>query len=297
MGFFVVDATDWELAGDENEGATPHDWLRSSSDGEMYLWKPAADGRLQRREHLAEKLVSHLAVLFGVPAATVRLATREGTVGCLSRDLQPRKTERRSGAQLLRALDPSFRPDDRTAEAYTIENIARVLEGVGPPHDAGDTFRDFTAFEVFAGYLVFDALVLNRDRHAANWAVWQPRDGGRSQLSALFDNASSLALSMSEDKAGRRLAGAGVAEYTRREDHARRFTSSGSGNLRLIEVARAALGRCRADVRAHWTGRVAAVQRKDVVQLVDAVDELSDVMRTLVVEVVMCTQERWLHEL
>lgn len=76
MTFIVLNASDWEIAGHEQEGATEHPWLRHLDENELYLWKPARGRREIRREHWAEKIASELAGDLGLPCATIRLAVR-----------------------------------------------------------------------------------------------------------------------------------------------------------------------------------------------------------------------------
>jgi len=83
---------------------------------------------------------------------------------------------------------------------HTLQNIQAVLEGVGaPPGFEGP--ESLTAFDVFCGYLVLDALIANRDRHEENWAVLTPQlYPGQPRLSPSFDHASSLGYNLLDSK-------------------------------------------------------------------------------------------------
>lgn len=293
--FQVLNATGWENAGTENEGATEHPWLRHPVSGDLYLWKPARGRRRERREHWAEKIASELARHLGVPCAQVELAEQEADVGCLSRDLQGHGHELHSGAVLLGAIDPGFDPRERRHEAYTVDNISAVLAGVEAPRgDPGPPVPDgFGAFDVFAGYLLLDALLLNRDRHAGNWSILRRKDGSEpDRLCPLYDNASSLALSMSDSSRSKRLASKGVEAYARREDHARAFARLDGPEPRLLEVARLALLRCSASARDYWTGQIIGVKPADLSAILDAVPEMSEPLRTFTVELVEVNRKR-----
>jgi len=39
MVFWLVEASDWVIAGIETEGLTPHPWLRDPGTGELWLCK------------------------------------------------------------------------------------------------------------------------------------------------------------------------------------------------------------------------------------------------------------------
>lgn len=293
--FPVVDASGWELAGLEQRGATEHLWLRNPEDGELYLWKPSTGRRAERREHWAEKIGSEVARLVGVPCAQVELAEREGIVGCLSRNLQGHGYQLYPGALLLAELDPGFRPDIRGHEAYTVENTAHVLRDVQAPRNAGPQAlpAEMGGFDVFAGYLVFDALVLNRDRHAANWSVLRRRDGSEpDRLCPLYDNASSLALSLGDASRRKRLDSRGVAAYAARESAARPFARPDGVVRTLYEVSAAALNLCSPHARSHWLTRVGDLSAADVGLILDAVPGMSELVRTFTTELIDCTRRR-----
>lgn len=293
--FPVLDASSWEPWGIEHRGVTQHLWLRHPDEGALYLWKPAVGRRLQRREHWAEKLASELAVLVGVPCAHVELAELDGTAGCLSRNLLDEAEEIHAGSLFLAEIDPTFDPSTKGHEAYTVTNVARVLTDVEAPRAtvAPPLPSDTDGFDVFAGYLVFDALVLNRDRHAANWSVLRQRDGnGPDRLCPLYDNASALALSLSEKNMANRYASRGIPSYAARECLARPFARRNGRAPSVYEVADQALELCAPAVREHWRARVAALREADVARLVSAVPGMSEVVRTFTVELVMCTRRR-----
>ncbi|HWH28955.1 MAG TPA: HipA domain-containing protein [Mycobacteriales bacterium] len=293
MPFPVVDVSAWELAGVEVVGRTEHPWLKEVSSGELYLWKPASGTRFDRREHLAEKIASELAQLVGVPCARVELAVRDGVLGCVSRNVQPSGWERRFGEDLLLNLDPGFRATDKRHVTYSVSNVRTVLQGVAPPHGVPDDDRALrTGFDVFTGFLVFDALVLNRDRHAKNWATLRHRRTGAERLCALYDNASSLGLSLSEARAERIVGGKGADPYVQRECWARSFAQRDGRDSTLFEIATDALDGCSPRARQHWLERVAAVDSGAVSNVLGAVPGLSEPLRTLIPMLVSSAQRR-----
>lgn len=283
MTYAVLDVSAWELAGHEVVGLTEHPWLRDPATEQLHLWKPVAAKRLQRREHVAEKIAAELARAVGVPCAPVELGVRDGVLGCLSRNVQPHGWDRQFGADLLLNIDPHFRATVKRHPAYTVPNVLTVLADIGPPREPpidDSVLQD--AFDVFTGYLVFDALVLNRDRHAKNWAVLRPRQGGSARLCAMYDNASSLGLALSDDRARRIVGGQGADAYVRREGRARAFAQRANRDSTLREVAADALQLCSPAAKTYWLERVAAVDHSLVEVAVTGVPELSEPLRTLV---------------
>lgn len=163
-----------------------------------------------------------MALLLELPCAQIELAVRRGAAGCLSRNVLESGRELYPGAYLLADLDPSFDPRVKGHPAYTVENVAQVLRSVEAPPTVSP--KGLSGFDLFTGYLVFDALVLNRDRHAANWAVLRRRDGSEpDHLCPLYDNASSFGMAQAASTMARRLESRGVDAYVAREGAARPF--------------------------------------------------------------------------
>lgn len=294
MGFPVDDVTDWAASGLEQRGATEHLWLTDPRDGEPWLWKPATGRRLERREHWAEKVASEVALLLELPCARIELAVRKEAAGCLSRNVLESGRELYPGAYLLADLDPSFDPRVKGHPAYTVENVAQVLRSVQAPPTVLP--KGSSGFDLFTGYLVFDALVLNRDRHAANWAVLRRRDGSEpDRLCPLYDNASSLGMAQAASTMARRLASRGVDAYVAREGAARPFARPQGVPPTLFDVAGQALALCSPAAKAHWLAKVQSLQESDVRTLVAGVPGMSEVVRTFTVRVVASARERIVH--
>lgn len=69
-GWFRIDVSDWELAGEEPQGLQRHPWLRHDSRKRPWLYKVAGP-HLDRplMNDVVEKLASEIASAVGVPAA------------------------------------------------------------------------------------------------------------------------------------------------------------------------------------------------------------------------------------
>lgn len=135
---------------------------------------------LIRGEDWAEKISYEMAKLIELPAAETELATviqlrtDERVYGSMSRDMRPRSWAWTPGAALLAERDDEF--DAKSCRGHTITAIREALEGLRGP--VSTPYDDWSAFDVFAGYLVLDAWIANTDRHAHNWGVLQdPRTG------------------------------------------------------------------------------------------------------------------------
>lgn len=101
---------------------------------------------------------------------------------------------------LLGGLVDDYNPEDRGHSAYNVFNVRRALDGFGPPPNSVAT-AGLDAFDVFVGYLLFDALIANTDRHDRNWAVLVPPPGhdARFALCGSYDHASSLGFNLTDE--------------------------------------------------------------------------------------------------
>lgn len=163
-----IDASDWELAGEEPQGLQKHPWLRHESRKRPWLFK-AVESNLDRSltDDIAEKLASEIASALGVPAAPVDLVSRAESTGCLVETLRPSGWVLQAGQVLLGGVVNDYNPEDRGRSGYNVANVRRALEHFGPPPNSTTTAK-LDAFEVFTGYLLFDALIANTDRHDRN---------------------------------------------------------------------------------------------------------------------------------
>jgi len=138
---------------------------------------------------------------------------------------------------------------------HSLDNVHEVLTDLRPPPDA-PAVSGMSAYDVFCGYLVLDALVANSDRHDHNWAVFLPPtlQDERPALAASYDHANSLGFNLRDERRDRfvaegtvsRFAGRGVA---RRFEHAPPPTSIKT----LVGLPRRALLRATADKLGRGT--------------------------------------------
>lgn len=252
----VIDVSGWPDAMDEPLGTKPKQWLRHPADDQLWLWKKAtwhrgpAGVRLRRGDDWAEKVASVVGGMLDVPVATVELATRHGDAGVISRSVLSDGQELAHGNELLAGFTGVVR-DPRDRHDHTIEVIAQVLDGVGPP--PGKTAGK--AMDWFAGYLILDALISNTDRHQENWAVID--DGGERWLSPSFDHASSLGFQLTDAERDERLT---TSDHQRTvAAYANRAKSKFEGEIHPRDAALDAFRRVWPTFREHWREAVASL--------------------------------------
>lgn len=174
--FAVHDVSGWDIVADETSGVEEKSWLQEPDSSVRWLFKAVTiKGDHIHGEDWSEKIVSHLAVLLGIPCARIELAVFRGQTGCISADLRPKSHELQHGQVLLQVCGvPGYVPGKgKVHPGHTLENIQAGLSGALPPPGCQIPF-DATAYDFFAGYVLLDAWVANRDRHDNNWAVLRP---------------------------------------------------------------------------------------------------------------------------
>jgi hypothetical protein len=140
----------------------------------------------------------------------VQLARYGGRWGTVSRDFTHDGTYALvHGNELLGELTSAYPTILRfRVKEHTLGAIFQVLgtSAMGFPEGVAVRLPPPSAFALFAGYLLLDAVIGNTDRHHENWGVLlvgsRPRE---TILAPTYDHASSLGRELSDDKRSARL--------------------------------------------------------------------------------------------
>jgi hypothetical protein len=295
--FPVTDVTDWVIVEEETSGATPKLWLAEpGTDPEVHWLFKAVTVKDEHvhGEDWAEKAASHLGAFLLLPCATVELARWNAFDGCISRNLRPRSCQMQPGRTLLeRNSAPGYvhRSKGKEHPGHTLRNIRAVLTGALPPPDSALPF-DGSAFDVFAGYVFFDAWIANQDRHDNNWSVLIPGTStpGPTRLSGSYDHGSSLGFSMRDAKCEEMLAMEGSVERWCARGRALRM----EGRPTLMDGAREALELASPEARAHWLEQLQRVRDADVRRVIDRIPRMSDAQRSFAARLLEVNRRRLL---
>lgn len=296
----VVDLAEWTRGESEPGGDEEKRWFtapETSRHAGHWLFKPRRVKTLElskerqrlgdvpdvlvRGEDWAEKISYEIAKLMSVPAAetklatVVRLRTPERLYGSMSRDMRPRAWAWTPGAALLAEQDDEF--DAKSCRGHTISAVRDALDGLRGP--VGTEYADWSAFDVFAGYLVLDAWIANTDRHAHNWGVLQDPRTGDVCLGPSFDHGSALASGDEDRVRGQRTQHGTVVQWC---EHGRTKRFNGGEAINLVEVAADALSVCGEAARRHWTAQITDVDLGLCFDVVAATPNLSDPTRSFV---------------
>jgi hypothetical protein len=178
------------------------------ADGNLWLFKYNRPGH---GDDWSEKIACEIAGILGLPHAYVELATFEGNRGVVSRNFTERgRFPLIHGNELLaNIINPRYpKGQKRKVTEHTVQSVRHILDGAWiTPRVLDDAsaalakeYADIAgianASDLFAGYLMLDALIGNTDRHHENWAIIQV--GRQYCLAPTFDHASCLGFNLSD---------------------------------------------------------------------------------------------------
>jgi hypothetical protein len=197
----VHDVSTWTRFGNETMGTKAKFWCLDDQ-ARRWLFKFARPGT---GENWSEKIAAEVGLTLGVPCAHVELAECEGRPGSLTQSFV---TEGSGplvhGNELLQQRDATYPLVQLYGVSkHTVDAVLGLLATIAAP-TSGDA-RLVSAADVFLGYLLLDAVVMNCDRHHENWGVLQ-LPGNLRGLAPSYDHASSLGRELSDEQRLARLA-------------------------------------------------------------------------------------------
>lgn len=182
----------------EQLGTKSKFWYFDNKD--EYLFKSINSGNgIRFGEDWAEKIACELAELLGLPHAHYELAQYNGTRGVITKNfISERGEQLMLGNELLEVYvsskDGSNPNIQYISDVYEIMNTSIVNKPIG--------FRSLkdikTASDFFVGYLMFDALISNQDRHNENWGTIITLKGIK-HLAPSYDHGASLARNIGDE--------------------------------------------------------------------------------------------------
>lgn len=268
-----IDASSWPIIDEEPMGTKEKRWL-SDPENRRWLFKASrVRNGTTRGEDWAEWIAWCLADMLGIPAAIVRPAGRDGERGILSLSMVASDERLVAGNELLAAVDDDYDLSvSRHNPRYSVDAVMRALDGMPPPVE-GSIPSGFSAFDVWASYLMLDAWIAARDRHHENWGAVENRAGTR-RLAPTFDHGNALGFQEPEE----RLLSMS-SDPTRLERWAQKGVSPHfAGKPQLVDLAHQALQMASPPATDHWRHQLNAVNLDHVLAL------LSDVPRNILSE-------------
>jgi hypothetical protein len=210
--FTIYEITEAMILQDEPMGSKDKVWCQLPPEflGGHWLFKQPRQQE-ENIEHLAEKIAHEVATLIQVPCARVELAELNAVRGSISLDVRSAGDVLVHGNEIIAGRVLGYdRHQKRHTSDHTYERIRQAILKVC----AGRCKEDLGQF---AGYLVFDALIGNTDRHHENWALLKREAGPADhRLAPSFDHASSLGREMRDERRALLLRERRIADYLRK---------------------------------------------------------------------------------
>jgi|GEM_PF-5599311 len=199
-----------------------------------------------------EKIASELAASISIPTATYEFGElADGQKAILSPSYLHQNWVERSGKLCL---------TDDNQTLYTIENVLSTIDRRDltlpdlslPPNIKSSS-------DLFTGYLLFDYLIANGDRHSKNWGIQIDSLSGRSELLPLYDCGFSMRFANSRNQG---------AEYLRwyTEDLETAFVSETNFPIQMRTIVKKLI-QLKPDAVTVWRERIEAVEREFIVGL------------------------------
>lgn len=204
----IIDISNFKFSDDEQLGSKRKFWV-IDKDGNEYLFKSIISldkyGVRQQREgeDWAEKITSELADVLQLPSANYDLATYQGERGVISKNFLKNLNiesfpENQSNLILGNELIENPKIQYKYQPISRVNGVMRQIIKNKPLQY--NSFKNIkTASHFFTGYLMFDVLISNQDRHSENWGLIQT-SAGTYHLSPSFDHAASLGRSEKSEK-------------------------------------------------------------------------------------------------
>ena len=206
----VHDVTGWIAERPEALGSKEKFWLIPPTHvppPRPHLFKL---GRHNTGENWAEKACCEILKSLGIPCAEYNFAIHEGRRGVISERFFQDGGSFVPANMILSRLDPEYDGSLQFKQVryklLTAISMLRRLQ-LQLPQGFGKLYPGMAAHELFIGYLVFDALVGNTDRHHENWGVVVTAENNHAgyYLAPSFDHASSLGRDLTDENRQRRL--------------------------------------------------------------------------------------------
>lgn len=260
--YWVIEILTTARSRDEAMGTKQKFWCHYQQARWLFKFSRPGTG-----EHWSEKIAAEVGAALGVRCAHVELAKCGGLPGSLTQSFVTKGSGPLvHGNELLQEDDATYPvvTTFRGVSKHTVDTVLELLAKIEAP-ESGDP-RLASAADVFLGYLLLDAVVMNCDRHHENWGVLQLA-GGVRRLAPSYDHASSLGRELGDEARQARLttpdARHSVEAYIRRarsgfyaEDTDKKALHPADAFFRAV--------RQRPEAGALWLARIEALGEDEI---------------------------------
>lgn len=296
--YLIHDISEFESDSLEQLGTKSKFWYEDN--GEELLFKSVkSNAGLRLGEDWAEKICCELAELLGLPHAHYELAIHDGIRGVITKNFIKKNFAIQraeyliTGNELLQSYIGS--DNDVNPNLQYIDHIYLVMteKVIGKPINFGSFKNIKNASEFFVGYLMFDVLVSNQDRHNENWGMIVTIKGD-NHLAPSYDHGASLARNESDETRSIRLKsedkGRQIPTYIRKAKSQFQDPTT-KKRLKLLEAFRQ-YGLMEKEAAIAWLDRLESLSYSDIKLIVDKVPSelMSDLAKEFTYELIICNK-------
>jgi hypothetical protein len=247
-------------------------------------------------EDWAEKIACEIAQLFSIPHAHYELAIHHGIRGVITKNFISQRGEHLiAGNELLQPYVTSVE-DKANPNIQYINDVFEIMERIIVNKPIGfDSLSNIkSASDFFLGYLMFDTLISNQDRHNENWGMIVTPTGSR-HLAPSYDHGASLGRNESDAKRIIRLmtkdSGQQISSYVKKAKSQFLDSDSSGKRLKLLEAFRR-YGLIKKDAARVWLDRLISLQDLEVMEIVYRIppEIMSDIAKEFTYQIILCNK-------
>ncbi|QNH52264.1 HipA domain-containing protein [Acinetobacter venetianus] len=292
--YTVHDISQEEADSYEQLGTKSKFWYFESNTNKSILFKSIRTKEGDRfGEDWAEKIACELAERIGLPHANYDLAIYNNERGVISPNFITEKGQQLLAGNLL--LQDYLEVRDKNPNIQYIDHVHSVMTDMIKLKPIN--FKSYTnirsASEFFVGYLMFDALISNQDRHNENWGMVTSTGG--SHLAPSYDHGASLARNESDEERAERLEtkdkGRQISQYVKRA-LSQFHSPTNDKRIKLLD-AFLAYGLKEKDAALAWLKHLEVNITDDVVvSIIEKVPQelMSKIAKEFTIKLVLCNR-------
>lgn len=298
--YTIHDISQEEADSYEQLGTKSKFWYFESNTNKSILFKSIRTKEGDRvGEDWAEKIACELAERLGLPHAHYELATYNNERGVISPNFITEKEQQLTAGNLL--LQKYLDVKDENPNIQYIDHVHSVMTDMIKlkPINFNSYSNIRSASEFFVGYLMFDALISNQDRHNENWGMINSTGG--SHLAPSYDHGASLARNESDEERYLRLntkdRGRQIPQYVQRALSQFHNPTNNKKRIKLLD-AFLTYGLKEKNAALAWLNQLEVnVTREVIVSIIDKVPQelMSTVAKEFTLQLVLCNRTNLLH--
>lgn len=270
----------------EQLGTKEKYWIYCPETDEKKLFKI---GRENTGEDWAEVAAYEIGKLLNLPVAKYEFAEFKGRIGTLSTSFLTSEESLIHGNELLAEVLENYPTENfYQVKEYKLNSVIEIINTI-------DTIENSEYLKQFFGYLIFDCLIANQDRHHENWAfIWD----GNFNLAPTYDHAAGFGCREMEERIEQRLITKDknytVDAYSKRARTP--FHNALSKKMLTIEVCQY-LASINIKYLCHWLNKINILNDNEIKNIFNRIPEklITENQRVFAFEIIKSNTRRLLE--